>query len=116
MSGKNVIVITEKNMYDYVSMPDFIIEKYKKGIISKTHFSEIVAEAFRCSHLVVASATYNCGIFSNMETVLSELKSHGLKNRKIAIVENGSWAPMAGGLISKFFEEMKDMEIISRNQ
>ena len=42
MSGKNVIVITEKNMYDYVSMPDFIIEKYKKGIISKTHFSDLL--------------------------------------------------------------------------
>ena len=88
------------------------IKNIKIYDVSKTHFSEIVAEAFRCSHLVVASATYNCGIFSNMETVLSELKSHGLKNRKIAIVENGSWAPMAGGLISKFFEEMKDMEII----
>lgn len=42
MSGKQVIVITEKNMYDYVSMPDFIIEKYKKGIISKTHFSDLL--------------------------------------------------------------------------
>ncbi len=42
MPGKKVIVITEKNMYDYVSMPDFIIEKYKKGIISRTHFSDLL--------------------------------------------------------------------------
>ncbi len=80
--------------------------------VSKTHFSEIVAEAFRASHLVIASSTYNCGIFCNMETVLSELKAHGLKNRKVAIVENGSWAPMAGNLISKFLGEMKEIEII----
>ena len=88
------------------------IKKVKVYDVSKTHFSEIVAEAFRSSHLVIASATYNCGIFSNMETVLSELKSHGLKNRKVAVVENGSWAPMAGGLITKFLGEMKDMEIV----
>ncbi|MBE7706380.1 MAG: MBL fold metallo-hydrolase [Cyanobacteria bacterium SIG30] len=91
----------------------------KKGIknikmydVSKTHFSEIVSETFRCSHIVIASTTYNAGIFCNMENVLSNLKAHNIKNRKIAIIENGSWAPTAGSLIKKMFENLKEIEYI----
>lgn len=80
--------------------------------VSKTHFSVIVSEAFKYSHIVVASATYNAGIFCNMETALNELKTHGLKNRKVAIIENGTWAPMAGNLIKTLFEGMKGIELL----
>ena len=60
--------------------------------VSATHPSYILSEAFRCSHLVFASITYNGGIFTNMEHLLLELKAHNLQNRTVALMENGSWA------------------------
>ena len=58
--------------------------------VSVTHPSYVVAEAFRCSHLVFASTTYNAGIFCNMETALLDIAAHNLQNRTIALIENGS--------------------------
>ncbi len=80
--------------------------------VSVTHPSVIVAEAFRCSHLVFASTTYNAGIFCNMETVLTDLKAHNLQNRTVGIIQNGSWAPTSGELMRKAVSEMKNMTIL----
>ncbi len=80
--------------------------------VSKTHHSVIVAEAFRCSHIVVASPTYNAGIFVEMSNVLEDLKAHNLQNRTVAIIENGSWVPSAGKLIRQKFEEMKNIKFV----
>lgn len=80
--------------------------------VSKTHPSEIVSEAFRCSHLVFASSTYNSGIFVNMETVLLDLKAHNLQNRTVAVVENGSWAATSGALMREILSSMKNMTIL----
>jgi flavin reductase (DIM6/NTAB) family NADH-FMN oxidoreductase RutF/flavodoxin len=67
--------------------------------VSVTDASIIVAEAFRCSHLVFASTTYNAGIFIRMEEALLDIRHHNLQNRTAAFIENGSWAPNAGGLM-----------------
>ena len=83
------------------------VKNIKMYDVSKTHYSYLVSEAFRSSHIIIASATYNAGIFSNMETVLTELKAHNLQNRTVAIVENGSWAPNSGKLIKEMLESMK---------
>ena len=80
--------------------------------VSATHPSVIVAEAFRCSHLVFASTTYNAGIFCNMETVLADLKAHNLQNRTVGIIQNGSWAPTSGGLMRQYLESMKNMNVL----
>ena len=80
--------------------------------VSKTHSSEIVSQAFRCSHLVFASSTYNSGIFINMETVLLDLKAHNLQNRTVAFVENGSWAATSGALMKGIVESMKNMTVL----
>ena len=80
--------------------------------VSVTHPSVIVAEAFRCSHIIFASTTYNAGIFCNMETVLLDLKAHNLQNRTVAFIENGTWAPTAGDLMRGIVSEMKDMTIL----
>ena len=80
--------------------------------VSKTHPSVIVSEAFRCSHLVFASSTYNSGIFVNMETVLLDLKAHNLQNRTVAVVENGSWAATSGALMREILSSMKNMTIL----
>ncbi|MBE5994491.1 MAG: FprA family A-type flavoprotein, partial [Paenibacillaceae bacterium] len=63
--------------------------------VSVTHPSYIISEAFRCSHLVFASATYNAGIFSNMEHLLMDMKAHNVQNRTVALIENGTWGVMA---------------------
>lgn len=80
--------------------------------VSVTHPSVIVSEAFRCSHLVFATTTYNAGIFINMETALLDIKAHNLRNRTVALIENGSWASTAGSLMKNIFESMKDMRIM----
>ena len=79
---------------------------------SSTHSSVIVAEAFRCSHLVFASSTYNAGIFPPVETVLLDLKAHNMQKRKVALLQNGSWAATAGTQMQKLFEEMKEIQIL----
>ena len=82
--------------------------------VSNTHPSVLVSEAFRCSHLVVASATYNNGIFTPMETMLMDLKAHNLQNRTVAVIENGSWAPQAGKLIRSCFEGRKNITVLDQ--
>lgn len=74
--------------------------------------SVIVSESFRCSHLVFAAPSYNGGIFTKMETVLSELKAHSLQNRTVAIMENGTWAPVAGKQMREIFAGMKNIELL----
>lgn len=79
---------------------------------SATHPSVILAEAFRCSHIVFASSTYNNGIFTSMETLLADLKAHNLQNRKFALIQNGTWAPASGKLMSELLAGFKGFEQI----
>lgn len=76
--------------------------------VSNTHPSVIVSEAFRCSHLVFASSTYNNGIFTPMETALLDLQAHNLQNRYFALIQNGSWAPNSGRLMSELLAQLKN--------
>ncbi len=80
--------------------------------VSSTHPSVLVSEAFRCSHLVFASVTYNGGIFTNMERVLGDLKAHALQNRTVALMENGSWGLIAAKQMKEIVSAMKNMEIL----
>ena len=80
--------------------------------VSVTHVSELVAEAFRYSHVVFATTTYNNGIFISMENFLNDLKAHAYQKRKYALIENGSWAPQAGGYMQAMVREWKDMQQI----
>lgn len=79
---------------------------------SKVDVSYLMAEAFRCSHIVLGAATYNAGIFTPMENFLHDLKAHNLQNRTVAIVENGSWALCAGDKMTEIVASMKNMSII----
>ena len=80
--------------------------------VSKTHPSYIVAEAFRLSHLVLGSPTYNGGLYFAMETLLRELRALNLQNRRVALVGNGTWSPAAGKEMRRLIQEMKGMEIV----
>ena len=81
--------------------------------VSNTHVSQLVSEAFRLSHLVFASVTYNLGIYPVMHDFLMHLKALNFQNRTCAIIENGSWAVKSGDLMQKFLEdEMKNMTVL----
>ena len=81
--------------------------------VSNTHVSQLVSEAFRLSHLVFASVTYNLGIYPVMHDFLMHLKALNFQKRTCAIIENGSWAVKSGDLMQKFLEEeMKNMTVL----
>ena len=80
--------------------------------VSETDVSELVAESFRCSHLVLAAPTYNSGIQPKMEAYLSDIKALNLQNRTVAIIDNGTWAATAGKQMKTMLEGMKNMTIM----
>ena len=80
---------------------------------AKTHPSVLVSEAFRCSYIVVACATYNNGIFPPVETALLDLKAHNFQNRPFALIQNGSWAPASGKLITALLSDLKGVTVDS---
>ncbi len=80
--------------------------------VSKTHVSELIGEAFRCSHIVLASITYNMGIFTPMKNFLLDLEAHNLQNRSFAIVENGSWSPASGKLMKEIIERLQGCTVV----
>ncbi|MDY6407527.1 MAG: FprA family A-type flavoprotein [Pseudomonadota bacterium] len=73
---------------------------------SKTDVSYLLSAAFQYSHIVIASVTYNNGIFPPIEAFLSDLKAHMIKNRKIYFIQNGSWAPASGKLMTAMLADM----------
>ena len=82
---------------------------------SYTAADEILAAAFRYSHLVFASATYNAGIYIAMENLLHDIVNHNLRNRTVAFVENGSWAPAAGGQMRQLMAQIPGTKFIDQS-
>ena len=80
--------------------------------VSSTHVSTMIAEVFRCSHLVLAAPTYNNGVYPAMLNLLHDMKALNLQNRTVALMENGSWAPSCARQMRALLEEMKSMEIL----
>lgn len=82
--------------------------------VSNTHVSELISESFRLSHIVLASVTYNLGIYPVMHNFLMDMKALHLQKRTFAIIENGSWACKSGDLMQKFIDtELKDMTVLN---
>lgn len=77
--------------------------------LARSDLSEAVAQAFRMSKLVLASTTYNAGLFPRMETFIEALCERGFQKRTVALIENGSWAPMAGKVMKGMLEGCKDI-------
>ena len=81
--------------------------------VSKTDVSYLIGEAFRYSHIVLAAPTYNGGIYPAMEHFIQDMKALNLQNRTAALMDNGSWAPVAAKAMQKTLEEMKQMQVIA---
>lgn len=93
-----------------------ILEKKgaKKVIVSdlsREDMAEVIEDAFRYDKMVVAAATYDGGIFPVMEDFLHHLKSKNYQKRTVGIIDNGSWAPMAGKQMKAILETLKDVTI-----
>ncbi len=88
--------------------------KVKMYDISVTHYSYIISEIFRCSHIVLAAPTYNGSIFTEMETLLCEIKNHNIQNRTFAFIENGSWGPLAAKIMRESISSLKNIHIIEK--
>ena len=87
----------------------------KKVVVSdlaREDWAECVEDAFKYSKLIVASSSYNMGIFPPMEHFLRHLKDRNYQKRTVGIIENGSWAPSAGRGMMSIFSEMKDVNIV----
>ena len=80
--------------------------------LSRCDMAEAVEDAFRYSHMVVCAASYDADVFPPMHDFLHHLKLKNYQNRKVAIVENGSWAPTAGRVMRAMLEGMKKVEIV----
>lgn len=83
--------------------------------VSVTDPSYVLADCFRYSHLVFAAPTYNSGLFTTMDTLLRELSAHGLRERTVALIENGTWAPQSGKHMRAILDEMKDLTILENS-
>ena len=83
--------------------------------VSQTHSSYVLSDMFRFSHIVFATTTYNNGIFESMEHLLHDLSAHNLQNRKVVLIQNGSWAPTCGGAMKAILEGLKGIEIIDES-
>ncbi|USF25393.1 Anaerobic nitric oxide reductase flavorubredoxin [Firmicutes bacterium ASF500] len=80
--------------------------------VSSSHYSYVLSDCFKYSHIVFACPTYNNGIFDPMEHLLRDLAHHNLQNRKVALIQNGSWAPASGKLMTEILSQMKNMELL----
>ena len=81
--------------------------------LTRCDFSEAISEAFKYSKLVLASSTYNMGVFPPMSNFLNRLKGLNYQKRTVAIIENGTWAPNAGKCMKDILAEMKDINLIN---
>lgn len=80
--------------------------------LSKTSPDIVLGEVFRVSHLVLAAATHDGNLFEPMERLLRDMIAHGVQGRKVALVENGTWAPMAAKQMRTLLESMKEMRVV----
>ena len=80
--------------------------------LTKVDWAEPVSNAFKYSRVIFVASSYNAGVFPPMRKLLDNLKDRNYQNRKVGIIENGSWAPSAGRTMKCILETMKDIQII----
>ncbi len=84
-------------------------EKVVVSDLAREDMAEVIEDAFRYDRMIVMAPTYDAGVFPVMEDFLRHLKAKNYNSRKVGIVENGSWAPMAGKVMRGILDEMKNI-------
>lgn len=114
------VVIAHASVYGNTREATFQLAKLleSKGVkvilhdLTREDISAALADAFRYDRLVLAAATYNADVFPPMKTFLHWLTERGYRGRTIGLIENGSWAPMAGKVMRTAMEGCKDVAIL----
>ncbi|MCI8384017.1 MAG: FprA family A-type flavoprotein [Clostridia bacterium] len=105
----NTLEVAEK-------LKEILEEKGAKKVVLtdlvRDDMAEAVEDAFRYDKVILTASSYNAGVFVPMEQFLQKLKERNYQNRKIGIVENGSWAPSAGKTMKNRLQEMKDIQMV----
>lgn len=87
-------------------------EKVVVSDLAREDMAEVIEDAFRYDRMILAAASYDAGVFPCMQDFLHHLQSKAYQNRKVGIVENGSWAPTAARTMKSILETMKNIEIV----
>ena len=97
-------------------MKEILQEKGIKNVqvddIDRCDWAEALANCFKYSHIIFVASSYNAGLFPPMLHLLERLKDRNYQNRKVGIIENGSWAPSAGKVMKSMLQEMKNINIV----
>ncbi len=80
--------------------------------LAREDMAEVIEDAFRYDRMVLAAATYDAGIFPCMDSFLSRLKSKNYQKRTVGLIENGSWAPMAGKVMKESLSQLKEVTLL----
>ncbi len=88
------------------------VKKVTVTDLVREDMAEAIEDAFRYDKIILASSTYNMGIFPPMHQLLMHLKGKNYQNRKIGIIENGTWAPNSGKCIKEILGEMKNITVV----
>ena len=80
--------------------------------LARDDMAEVIEDAFRYDRMVLASVTYDAGLFPAMESLLARLKSKNYQKRTVGLIENGSWAPMAGKIMKETLAGMKEITVL----
>ena len=116
---KEAVVVAYASVYGNTKeaallLADTLREKGKEVHVydlARSDMSEVVSDAFCCSHLVLASITYNADIYPCMKTFINQLTEHNYQKRTVGFIENGSWAPMAAKVMKQMLEGCKNLTI-----
>lgn len=121
---ENTVAIFYGSMYgNTAEVADLLAGKLAeagvKGVtvrdVSKTDVSYLISDVFRASHLVLASPTYNNGLYPKMANFIEDMKALNVQNRTVSIIENGSWAPQSGKVMREMLGEMKNMTVLEKS-
>ncbi len=98
-------------------LKEILEEKGEKKVVLtdlvREDMAEAVEDAFRYNKIILAASSYNAGVFVPMQQFLNKLKERNYQNRKIAVIENGSWSPSAAKSMKNILQEMKDITIVN---
>lgn len=119
-SEQNGITICYTSVYGNTKKAVLMLKKMLEGRgktvkyfdLARDDIHECVASAFENNTLVLATTTYNGDVFPFMKTFINHLLDKGYQNRRVALIENGSWAPMASKIMKNMLEKCKNLEII----
>lgn len=103
---------TVANIMESMLRLDHKVAEVKLMDLSRCDMSEAVTEAFRMKHMVLAASSYDSSVFPPMYDFLHHLQLKGYQQRRVGLIENGSWAPSAGRVMKELLGQMKSVELV----